>query len=292
MINDQTDAQDPFRLMISGVTTGEAYNITYPEFYFVDGEQELYIDQERPASNSRVTYQGFEFETDSNEITDIIPGLSLSLKGVSEMGKPVHITVEQDVKKTSLKVKDMVDKLNDVFSFVQQQNKLDENSQTTKTLGGDYGIRLAEARLRSTLTQVSFDAVAGQFRSASDIGIQFNDKGMLLLDEKKLETAISGHYENVVEFLVGDGVVTGLVTRVNQTLGGLAGGPTGLLQLQKINQSDSVRKMEREIKEKESRIEEKEQLLKQRLAKANAALETIKSQSALAANPTGLGIGS
>lgn len=279
VINDQSDPELPYRLMITGNASGETNNISYPEFYFVDGEQELEIEIERSAVNALIRYQGYEFETATNEVNDIVPGLALSLKGTTEPGRPAYVTVEQDVKKTSLKVKEMIDKLNDVFSFIQQQNKLDENSQTQKTLGGDYGIRLAESRLRNTLTQTYFDAK--DFRSLGELGIEFQKDGLLKLEEKKLETAIAGKYEDVVNFICGDGVTTGLVTRLNQTLMSIAGGPNAILQLQKNNQTEAVRKMSKEIKEKESRIQDKEEILKQRLAKANAALEAIKAQSGM-----------
>ncbi len=285
VINDQTDLEAPFRLMITGTDSGFANTISYPEFYFVDGEEELYVETERPATNALLRYQGFEFELENNEVKDVIAGLSLSLKGITETGRPAYVTVEQDTQRTALKIKDLVDRLNEVFNFIQQQNKLDENSKTDRTLGGDYGIRMAEARLRSTITQTTFTLDSSQLRSAADLGIQFTREGTLALDEKKFEAHLSADYGKVVDFLCGDGVSTGLVTRLNQTLSTISGSGDGLLSNQRKNQSDAIKKIERDIREREQVIQSKEEALKQRLARASGALEALKSQGALFGGP-------
>lgn len=278
VINDQSDPDNPFRLMITGQNSGDRNSITYPEFYFVDGEQELIIETERPATNALLRYQGMDFELDTNEVKDVIPGLSLSLKGVTEPGRPTHITIEQDTKKAAIKVKDMVEKLNDVFNFIQNQNKLDEHTQTDKTLGGDYGIRMAESRLRNSISGSAFFTAEGTMRSLSELGIQFTREGTLQLDEKKFDAAIGADYERVVDFLCGDGVSTGLVNRLNRTLSTISGSSEALLQSQKKTQSEGVRKLDGDIKDREKKIKDKEETLKQKLARANTALEALKGQ--------------
>lgn len=287
VINDQSNPELPFRLLISTNSTGVANGISYPEFYFVDGEEDLYIDQEHPATNALIKFQGFEYEVPNNEIRDLIPGLSLSLKGITNPGRPAYITIEQDTKKTAVKLKELVDKLNEVFSFIQQQNKIDENTKTDRTLGGDYGIRLTESRLRNTLTALT--SFGGPFRSASDVGVQFTKEGTLTLDEKKFEAVLTSDYEGVVDFLCGDGMSTGLVTRLNKTLGTIAGPGESLLSNQQKGQSDAIRRVTLEITDKEKAIQSKEESLKLKLARASAALESLKNQGSLFGQSQGPG---
>ncbi len=202
VINDQSDPENPFRLVLSADGTGSRSDVNYPEFYFVDGSSDFFIEYQKPAQNAVVRYEGIELESPTNELTDLIAGVTLSLKGVTDQGRPVSVKVEQDLPRTSVKVKELVDGLNQVFKFFQAQNKLDEKSDTRGTLGGDYGIRMAETRLRSAL-QENYLNVDDQrvIRSLADLGIQFTRNGTLSYDEKKLTHALDANFEDVVQLL-------------------------------------------------------------------------------------------
>ena len=60
----------PYKLVISGESVGGDNRIEYPTLYFLDGDQDIYFDDEREAKNGVVKVDGFEFEI-SDEIVSV-----------------------------------------------------------------------------------------------------------------------------------------------------------------------------------------------------------------------------
>jgi len=281
VINDQSDPEAPYRLMLIADGVGSQNDVEYPEFYLVDGEEDFFIDEEIDATNALIRYEGFEIESPTNEITDLIPGVTLSIRGTTDPGKPTAITVEQDIPKTTIKVKNLVENLNQVFGFIQQQNTLDEKSKTMDSLGGDYGIRAAEQRLKQALSMnfLGFDGIDRNVKSLGDIGIQFNRNGTLEFDEKKFENVLESHYHEVTDFLTGDGT-TGIIPRLSHALNSMTRPGDGLLSNQKMNYSGQMSKIDTEIATKEKQAGVRVEKLKERLAKAQGALSSMEKQGA------------
>ncbi len=284
VINDVTDPEAPYKLMISADGIGATENVVFPEFYLAGGEDDLFMDQQKEATNAVIKYKGFEIQSPTNQIKDLIQGVTLDLKGLTDPGKPTTISIEQDLPKTTAKVKDLVDKMNGVFSFIQNQNKLDEKSQTQKNLGGDYGIFLSEQRLRSALSETFLDSEGRSVRSAGDLGIQFNKTGTLQFDEKKFELAVQNNFEEVVSFLTGDGETGGVMNKIGSALGTISGASSGVLSNQKRNYDQQITRLNKEIEVKEKQVEQKAERLKGQLAKAQSAMESIQGQTSFFQN--------
>lgn len=279
IVNDQSNPDEPFRLLLSAEGAGAGKDVEYPEFYFIDGESDFYIDTKKAAQNAKVKFEGMEIESPSNEIKDMIQGVSLNLKGTTEPGRPLGVSVETDLPKMRDKVKGLVDNVNGVLGFIQSQNKIDEHTDTSKTLGGDYGIRMAEGRIREAL-QENFLNLEGdvRIRSLGDMGIQFNRNGTLNLDEKKLEHALGESFDEVANLLSGDGVTNGIVPRLNRALISISEGDGGLLSSQKKNYTDRSARMQKEIDTKEKASEKRMESLRDKLVKTQSAIGSIQNQ--------------
>ena len=150
VVNDKSDKDNPYRLLLSGKGIGEDGGVTFPRFYFLDGDQDFFIDKERPAENGRVKVDGFEFDIPDNQLKDVIPGVTLDLIQAAP-GREVNVAIKEDKEVITGKIHKFVDGMNGVFNFIQAQNKLDKDSDTTRTLGGDSLLRDVENRLRESL---------------------------------------------------------------------------------------------------------------------------------------------
>ena len=60
VLEDRKDKDNPFRLVISCLATGNDKQIDFPTVYMLDGDQDMYFDQTRPAVNAKVKVDGFE----------------------------------------------------------------------------------------------------------------------------------------------------------------------------------------------------------------------------------------
>lgn len=276
---DYRDAENPYRLVLTHEGTGTPASVEYPVFYFVDGEEELYLDLEKPATNAIIRYEGLEIESPTNEIKDLIPGVTVNLKGMTDPGRPTQLTIRQDIEKTKGKVKEFVEHVNSVFSFIEEQNRTDENTPRG-TLAGDYGIRFTQNRLQNALHD-NFIMLEGKtIRALSDVGIQFDRKSMLQFDEKKFENALAANFDEVVDLLAGDGRTYGVMPKVLQALDSATKGKEGLLSAQEASARDKARALEKDIQEKEKRLDERVATLREKLHRAQSAIATLERQTA------------
>ena len=290
VINDNAAEEPAFRLLLKADGVGTQSDVQFPEFYFSGGEDDLYLESTREASNAVIKYQGYEIQSPSNELKDIIPGATLNLKGLTESGKPLTISIDQDVPKTITKMKDVVEKINQIFSFIQSQNKMDEKTDTSKTLGGDYGIRLAEDRLRSALQQNFLNDPTKKIKSLGDLGVQFNKQGTLAFDEKKFQTVLESNFDEVVTLMAGDENTRGVIPSVINAVNTISSAGGGVLTNQLQNYNSQIRSIDKNISTKEKQVERRAEALKNQLASAQSALSAMKSQSSYFQGAVGDGL--
>src|SRR4051812_31749773 len=105
--------------------------------------------------------------------------------------------------------------MNGVLAFIQQQNKLDKSTDTSKTLGGDGMLRSVEMRMRQLVQNPQY-GVKGAIRSLNQVGIQFNRTGTLDFDQKKFNAVLGSNPDAVQAFFVGDGFATGFIATVKR----------------------------------------------------------------------------
>ncbi|MCB0367097.1 MAG: flagellar filament capping protein FliD [Bdellovibrionaceae bacterium] len=293
VINDRNDPDYPYRLMISGDSVGGDNQIQYPTLYFLDGDQDLYFDDQREARNGVIKVDGFEFAIDDNTVTDIIPGVTLEIKQASP-GRQVNVTVKEDQEVVAGKVDEFVKAMNEVFSFIQAQNRLEANTDTTKTLGGDGLLRGIENRMRR-LVQNSQVGIEGPIRRLNQIGIEFTRSGTLKFDQDKFNMVLAKDPAAVQQFFAGDGFNVGFIPSLKATLTSVTNTTFGPLALRKKSLQDNIRRVDGNIENKEKMLVRKEANLRRKFANLEETMSRLKAQggqlAAMGAGGAGLKIG-
>lgn len=282
VINDGSGSDTPWRLILSLEKTGDENLAEFPYFYFVDGEDDFFIEFEREAQDAKVKLDGFDIELPENKTSDLIPGINIDLKK-AKPGEEFTISVKEDTDAISSKIKDLVDQLNSVFKFVRDQNTMDENTDTTRTLGGDIMLQNLESRLRSTIFS-SVETKFGNFRFG-DLGATFQKDGSLQFDDKTFKSKLDENYEMVAQVLTGwireDGVKSaGFVDKLSDTVSSMLRFPDGLLQSRKRSLDSNIDQIDRRIAQKERLLQQKEQNLKDKFARLEGTISRIKGQGA------------
>lgn len=276
IINDRKDTDNPFKLVLSAEGVGAEKGIEYPTLYFLDGDQDIYIDSEKKAANGLVKVDGFEFEISENNLKDLIPGLNLELRKASP-GNPVTLTVKEDHEVIVGKVKTFVDSMNAVLTFIQTQNKLDKTTDTSQTLGGDGLLRTIESRFRQLIQSPQY-GVKSSIKTLSDIGIRFNRGGTLDYDQKKFETTLGGNPDAVHAFLVGDGFSTGFVPSLKREIGNLLNNAFGPIANRKKGLQNKITDYDQRIERSEKQLEKKTTQLREKFSKLEETMSRLKSQ--------------
>lgn len=276
VLNDRKNPDEPFRLVISGENVGGDNRIEYPTLYFLDGDQDIYFDQEREAKNGTVKVDGFEFQINDNKVDGVIPGVTLDLKQ-SAPGRQVNVSVKEDMEVVTGKVKTFIDGMNGVLSFIQQQNALNKDSDTTSTLGGDGMLRSIESRLRALIQDPQY-GVDSPIKRVSQLGIKFNRSGVLEYSEETFNKTLAHDPGAVQRFLAGDGFNTGFIAAVKREVSTLLNIQFGQVATRKKGLQDRISQMDNRIANKERQLAMKEESLRRKFSKLEETMSRLKSQ--------------
>lgn len=276
VLNDRSNPDAPYKLMVTGDSVGGENQVSYPTLYFLDGDQDLYFDDQREAKNGKIKVDGFEFEIGDNKVPDVIPGVTLEIKQANP-GRTVNVGVKEDKEVVTGKIKSFVDAVNGVLSFVQSQNALNKESDTTQTLGGDSLLRSVENRIRS-LVQNPQMGTGSDVNRLNQIGIVFNRNGILEYDEKKFNDALVRNPGGVQRFLAGDGFSSGFIPTIRREISTLLNTAFGPVAVRKRALQDKIGQMNDQIANKERQLAKKEEMLRNKFARLEETLSKIKGQ--------------
>jgi flagellar hook-associated protein 2 len=282
VVNDGSDADEPWRIIMTGEKTGWKNDITWPEFHMLDGDLDLDIDRSREAQSAIVKVNGEPLMADSNKVTEILPGVTFNLRE-AKPGTKINLEIMPDYEKIEEKAKKMVEKLNAVLSFIQDQNKLDAKSHKDpkKALGGDVTLTSVESRLRTIVQKTESQLEETQVRQLRDLGITFNRGGTLEYDGKKFQSRLETNFEEVVTFFTGmleDGsVMGGFANEASSLLHGVYRPYDGLATIQEKGADEKLRRLDRDVERATERAQAKVDRSKIQLGKAEAAIQEMQN---------------
>ncbi len=137
------------------------------------------------AQDAKLTINGVAVTSSSNDVSDAVTGVSLSLKA---QGSTV-VTVGNDDTAITKKVQDFVDAYNNLQSNISKVTAYDAATKTAGTLQGDSLFREIQSQFRGVLG----NAVQGQpdgRNTMFDLGLDTTRDGQITLDAGKLSEAL------------------------------------------------------------------------------------------------------
>lgn len=278
IINDRKDKDYPYKLVLASDHVGEDNQIEYPKLYFLDGDQDFYFEESKQAKNGIIKIDGFEMEISDTKLEDIIPGVTLEVKG-ADPGKNVSLSVKENQEAVSGKVEGFVKAMNDVMGFIQTQNKMDKNTDTSKTLGGDGILRSIEARMQR-IVQDPVLGTKGEVKRLNQLGIVFSRNGTLDFDKDKFRNTLARNSAAVQSFFAGDGYSTGFIQMVKRELGAILNTSFGPLANRKRGLQHNISAADQQIARKEIQLAKREESLKKQFSRLEETMSKLKSQGA------------
>jgi flagellar hook-associated protein 2 len=173
----------------SGADATTALQLT--ESYTGSAGQHLTLATTHAATNAAFTIDGLAFTRQSNNVTDAVNGVTLSLK--AQTNTIEKLTLDYDAAATAASMQKYVDAYNDIAKTVQGQLSFGgANSDRGSTLAGDSSLRSLLAGLQGIVTStVSGGATV---RTMADLGLKTNfQDGTLSIDTAKLTSAIAAN---------------------------------------------------------------------------------------------------
>lgn len=279
VLNDRKDKDNPFRLLVTGLASGEDNQVDFPTVYMLDGDQDVFFDESKPAQNAKVKLDGFEVELPDNTSKDLIPGVTVDLKQ-SAPGRQVQIKVKENLEVISGKIKNFVDAYNKVFSFIQDQHKLQKGADGKEKMGpmgGDGLLRTIESGLRRVVLNPQIGTQTNIVR-VNELGIEFGRNGTLNFSQDKFNAKLSEDPKDIAKFFRGDGVAVGFVPTVKTQIKNALDGVYGPIPVRKRGIQTKIDQMNKRIESKERQLEKKEEGLRAKFADLETKMSKLNAQ--------------
>lgn len=260
------------------------------------------------AGNAILEMEGLEVIRDSNEIDDLVYGLTLNLKGVSS--NEVEIEVESDLESIKNAIFDYVYNYNktiesilvltssnpdiiDELTYLEDGEK-EELREQLGTMKGDNTLNSLKTRMQTLTTSAWKGSPDSTIAMLSDLGISTNAnssggfnpsrlRGYLEMDEKKLDEALTLHIDDVRNFF---GIDTDDDLIIDNGLGWQMSNyirpftSTGGIIFTKVRMFDSqIKNIEEDILNLEDKLERKEQEYRVKFGKMEGMIEELQKNS-------------
>ncbi len=275
-----------YRIKELSDTTGDALDVlglnlgtsrpTYDQSTDPDTPGFLYADvtEANNQLNAKLTFNGVNVQRNSNTVSDLVTGVTFTLKSVMESSdNDVTVNVKNDVTTIKSKIQDFIDKFNDVYSYIKN-NSLNDNGVRGPFLG-----EALTSALRSNMTTYAYSEVTGLTSGAinklSQIGISFSpDTGLTISDDSELEDQIKSNIDEVEDlFNSSDGIANKLYDLIDPYLG--TGGYLDNLQdsyeenISYLN--DRIQSIQKQIDKSADTLRDKYEKMQQQLVEIIAA---------------------
>jgi len=153
--------------------------------------------------NAELNVDGIFVSRSSNDIDDVIDGMTLSLKPGAE-GSINNIHVEMSTASVTEAVNTFVNKYNEMIDTVEALTGYDPETKTAGPLSGDASIRGVISQIRRTLGD-NFSGINEKYDSLSSIGVDTQRDGKLVLNNTKLQAAIEDDLQQVIQLFAISG---------------------------------------------------------------------------------------
>ena len=147
------------------------------------------------AQNASLTVNGLAVTRTSNEINDLIPGVTLNLNATTSSA--VNINVSRDLALAKATIKTTVDATN-LFETTLKG--------LSNSVDGDLANDSTVIQIKNKIKQLFYSesSKAGtNIKNMTDMGVSYDKVGTLIVDDAKLDTAMASHYDEIKDFFSG-----------------------------------------------------------------------------------------
>jgi flagellar hook-associated protein 2 len=182
----------------------------------------LTMAQALAAANASASLNGLPISSESNTLSNVLDGMTLSLGKVTSA--PVLVEAKSNTESIRKALDTFVTAYNDLNKLVAEQTKYDAASKTAGTLQGDSAAVSIRTQMRSLLGSSS--GASAMFSRLADVGFDVQSDGSIKLDETKLTNGLANLGEMKKLFSNSDlltpgnnGIATQLRKMADQVLG-------------------------------------------------------------------------
>lgn len=255
---DESGTQNELTIIITGDGDGKDRNKNGLSALLFEPSGKKNIQEIVEAQDATLKVDGFDVTRSSNEIADVIEGVTLSLNGLGD----ASLSVSEDRLVGQSAIEAVVQAYNDLIVSLDTQRE--------STLQGESLLLGIETRVRQIFSN-RLQVTGSNFSYLFDVGLTFDRDGILSLDSDKFAQAIEDDFNGVVQLFTDPdkGFAQELDTVLSSYLN-----TGGLIQ----TRTDGLNESKEQIDDDIERIEDRIVLTEARLRRQFTALDALVNQ--------------
>ncbi|NOY85477.1 MAG: flagellar filament capping protein FliD [Nitrospirae bacterium] len=147
------------------------------------------------AQDAQFTIDGISVTKTDNTVTDAIQGVTLNLLKTN-IGSTETLSISKNTASVESSVNAFVNAYNTLNTTISDLTAFNSETNVAGFLQADRSALSVQRQIRQALT-ASITALSGSFNTLSDIGVSFQKNGALAVDSSKLQTAVSGNFNDI-----------------------------------------------------------------------------------------------
>jgi flagellar hook-associated protein 2 len=254
-----------------GVTNATAATDTAGGYIYADlGANEL---------DALLTIDGLNVVSSSNNVENMVTGLSINLLAEQEAGDPaVTLTVDLDVEAIKSKIEEFLEAYNDAYEYLYAKTAVDGETYTRGILAGEFSYISLRSSLRGVMVGYVSNADSA-YQALSQIGITSTRTGTFSIsDSSKLEEALEADLDGVAAlFSSENGIAAALDSMISSYVS-----VDGMIANSQEAVNDRIDYLEDSIERQERMLSVREETLKDQYYALQEMLYSLSSSNQIA----------
>jgi len=265
---------DPYKLVIKSDKTGADNAITVSSTGGGTAADDLSLSEVgNGAQDANFTYNGISVTRSSNDISDLITGVTLKLQDSGS----TTIKISKDNKSIIDGVNDFIKNYNNLIDNLNDSTKYNPDTKKTGVFQGVSQVR----NIKNEINNIIFNLDSNN-NSLSSFGITQNSTGHLELDDSTLKDKLNNNFNEVKDFFEG-GTAThqsqGIFPKLNDKLGSIFMDSNSQLGLYKNYLEDRLKDLNTQKNHQTTFLDQKYDIMAKKFAAYDSMISNFNSAS-------------
>jgi flagellar hook-associated protein 2 len=281
IINDGS-SQAPYRLSLTSTNSGAAGRITIDA-----GTTGLQFRDLVKAQDAAVFVGGtgsapLLVTSNTNQLTKIIPGVTVSLLSASTT--PVTLSITRDGTSIATQLQTFTDTFNSLVDQINTYTQYDTSTNSAGLLLGDPTTQAIQSQMYQVFSAVA--SSAGTFRTLGDVGMTLTDGAKITFDANTFDAAFAANPDAVKNLFTDTS--TGLGKVIDNSMTSLVDPFSGTITDETNTLTTKINDFNTQITQLDSILSDKRSMLETQFANMETTLATLQSQQSALSSFTGI----
>lgn len=274
IINDGS-SQHPYRLSLTATNSGTAGRLvidggtTGLSFRNLVNAQDAAVFVGGTGSS-----QPLLVTSSTNQLTNVIPGVTVSLLSASDT--PVTLSITPDGSGIATQLQTFTTTFNSLVDEINTYTQYNTSTNTAGLLLGDPTTQQIQEQMYQVFSAVVSNA--GTYRTLGDVGLTLTDGAKIQFDQSTFDSAFASNPEAVSNLFTQ--TKTGLATVIDHSMTQLVDPVSGTITEESNSLSTQITSWNTQITQLDAILADKRSLLENQFANMETTLATLQSQQA------------